>query len=577
MQAYPELSLSRFSRLKKTADILNHAKNPYFNDGSQNKAQYFSTFMSAGATSLSVIKHETYVSIHAGPPVTSWDMNSLKGVVTEKAMDRGLMTGTFESTHWSVATPDKIGNKGIDGIYFRTDRNGNLKALMVAEAKYGSSKLGKTTAGLQMSRTWTVPRLERTARLYSNIGKEIYNNGAHQTRLQPPTGAKVMSIPYKDGKTISVWKQNGKVVYYSDEQVSANVVAQQAKRTAQTLNAAANGSIEYRSSVVRIDVKDGQWKIEIQKLDTETAKPIGAPQQIPFNQEMKKQLAKSLEEAFVQDGCSREKAKALAEKCIKDPEYWKQMRRAARMNWKSGLDIQTLKMALYSGAITLGISLATSLFFGNQIDWKRTLGMSLLTTGSVFIGQYAGIQLASALLVTDVGKKLMSVIALKVLGISRLANMVGGFFGGIVTSALVSYAGWFLGYYDFRTANRSMASGTIGSVGGIVVCFGAQSAVVAFGAASTGTAISSLSGAAAANATLAWFGGGSIAAGGFGASAGLVVLTGGTMVVAIVLGAGVSIIFQHMDKNQRKVLINGKINLLQTRVSQGKQPEWQMA
>ena len=50
------------------------------------------------------------------------------------------------------------------------------------------------------------------------------------------------------------------------------------------------------------------------------------------------------------------------------------------------------------------------------------------------------------------------------------------------------------------------------------------SAVMAFGAASTGTAISSLSGAAATNATLAWLGGGSLAAGGGGMAAGSAVL-----------------------------------------------------
>lgn len=50
------------------------------------------------------------------------------------------------------------------------------------------------------------------------------------------------------------------------------------------------------------------------------------------------------------------------------------------------------------------------------------------------------------------------------------------------------------------------------------------SAVMAFGAASTGTAISSLSGAAATNATLAWLGGGLLAAGGGGMAAGSAVL-----------------------------------------------------
>ncbi|MEG4092929.1 hypothetical protein [Microcoleus sp. Pol12B4] len=50
-----------------------------------------------------------------------------------------------------------------------------------------------------------------------------------------------------------------------------------------------------------------------------------------------------------------------------------------------------------------------------------------------------------------------------------------------------------------------------------------------FGTASTGTAIAGLSGAAAWNATLAWLGGGSLAAGGGGMAVGTVVL-GGIMV-----------------------------------------------
>lgn len=47
-----------------------------------------------------------------------------------------------------------------------------------------------------------------------------------------------------------------------------------------------------------------------------------------------------------------------------------------------------------------------------------------------------------------------------------------------------------------------------------------------FASASTGTAIASLSGVAATNATLAWFGGGSLAAGGLGMAGGAVVLGG---------------------------------------------------
>lgn len=61
---------------------------------------------------------------------------------------------------------------------------------------------------------------------------------------------------------------------------------------------------------------------------------------------------------------------------------------------------------------------------------------------------------------------------------------------------------------------------------------GAATAASAYGlvgllaSASTGTAISTLSGAAAANATLAWLGGGALAAGGGGIAAGAVVFGG---------------------------------------------------
>jgi hypothetical protein len=55
---------------------------------------------------------------------------------------------------------------------------------------------------------------------------------------------------------------------------------------------------------------------------------------------------------------------------------------------------------------------------------------------------------------------------------------------------------------------------------------GVYSAVGALASASTGTAIATLSGAAATNATLAWLGGGSLAAGGMGVAGGMLVLGG---------------------------------------------------
>ena len=73
----------------------------------------------------------------------------------------------------------------------------------------------------------------------------------------------------------------------------------------------------------------------------------------------------------------------------------------------------------------------------------------------------------------------------------------------------------------------SIAGGAVaGTAGGALVAFGAYGAAQALACASTGTAIATLSGAAATNATLAFFGGGSLAAGGLGMAGGSAVLGG---------------------------------------------------
>lgn len=68
---------------------------------------------------------------------------------------------------------------------------------------------------------------------------------------------------------------------------------------------------------------------------------------------------------------------------------------------------------------------------------------------------------------------------------------------------------------------------------GTATAVGSWTVVSFVGTASTGTAIASLSGAAATNATLAWFGGGAIAAGGGGMAAGMMTL-GGLVAVPLI-------------------------------------------
>lgn len=85
--------------------------------------------------------------------------------------------------------------------------------------------------------------------------------------------------------------------------------------------------------------------------------------------------------------------------------------------------------------------------------------------------------------------------------------------------------------FDELKEMQEMASSIVGGVAGgaaigAITAFGAYGGAMAFGAASTGTAIASLSGIAATNATLAFLGGGSLAIGGLGIAGGTAVLGG---------------------------------------------------
>ena len=75
-----------------------------------------------------------------------------------------------------------------------------------------------------------------------------------------------------------------------------------------------------------------------------------------------------------------------------------------------------------------------------------------------------------------------------------------------------------------------------GTAGGFAAAGATTSAVMALGTASTGAAISSLSGIAATNATLAALGGGALAAGGGGMALGTTILSGATLGVGLLVG-----------------------------------------
>lgn len=111
---------------------------------------------------------------------------------------------------------------------------------------------------------------------------------------------------------------------------------------------------------------------------------------------------------------------------------------------------------------------------------------------------------------------------------------------------------------DYKAAQvKTIGGGAAGASAGVAIASLGPSAAMGiattFGVASTGTAISSLSGAAATNAALAWIGGGSLAAGGGGMAAGNVFLAltgpvGWSIAGVALLSSGLAIWKSRNDK-----------------------------
>lgn len=131
---------------------------------------------------------------------------------------------------------------------------------------------------------------------------------------------------------------------------------------------------------------------------------------------------------------------------------------------------------------------------------------------------------------------------------------------------------------------KELTAGGITALGsGALVGAAAYGGVGMLAAASTGTAISTLSGAVATNATLAWLGGGALSAGGFGMAGGAVVLGG--IVAAPVLLVGYAIFHSKAKQNFAEAkkhhleakkfrseikLVTSKIDVITSRVHQMK-------
>lgn len=114
---------------------------------------------------------------------------------------------------------------------------------------------------------------------------------------------------------------------------------------------------------------------------------------------------------------------------------------------------------------------------------------------------------------------------------------------------------------DLSESASALLKGGIAGVGaGALIGWGVYNGVALLGTAGTGTAITTLSGVAASNATLAWIGGGTVAAGGLGAAGGSAILGG------LVAGPALLVLGGVMNSNAEKNLNNAYSSLNEAKI-----------
>lgn len=491
-----------------------------------------------------------------GNATSSWAMNATKGVLGERLTSDLLAAGAFERgrSPWMALSPARRGGAGIDGLFVRVEPDGALHSLMVTESKFGGSLLGNTRDGQQMSAGWTRPRLAATARLYDRAARTLMGGTVELGE------AASLFVPLSRGRSALVHLRDG-VIVIEGSPSSRNEIATQLRRVATMLDGAANGEVAYRNRLLRVAVRDREFVVVVERLDPTTGATTGSRTVFRgryrnLSRHVRPLLRDSLREALIKNNLGHADADAIAGRAMDDPRILRTIAPQREKWWRIGLDAGLAFTAAGAAFTAGGIRLVRELIAGGRIDGRAVLVDSAIGALGASVGYLTARHAQALLLRTAVGRDLARGVAVRNVTSAGAASLAG-VAAGIASSAAVAVALYFCGKIDGREAGLMIGSGTAGAAASVAVGAGAMTVAAAFGTASTGTAIGSLSGAAFNSAAYAWIGG---ALGG-SASLGAALVTGGAALVGVAVGAGVTAGVRYLDERARERLARLRVDV----------------
>jgi hypothetical protein len=494
--------------------------------------------------SVVVPQHNRVLALAAAKLVNP---NEVKGYVGEALAHNARLFGVDpRKTYRHISS--RQGRQGIDSILQGMDSKGRpTEDLLCIESKFNKSAptLNRTNDGFQGSQEWLKPRLEGQAKHYSRFAQARNVQTGLPTKQLPAATEGAMRLELPDGSKGWVWQDgDGWKTTFPPEKLG-QVQAQAGRHALGIRRGIAAGPI--KSTVMWTRPVSGGYEIKVYEIPPE----LKSSKQVSVNEVNLKLLSKihykpnsgPITKAAI-DGIAKdiarqnptltEKAcKDLAKAALREGEYFHET--VAMQRWQQ---VRTL-----AGFVAVGVAVpaafmagevALDLMQGNPVNWWR--GVVYVGAGSAgaLAGVAAGV-LTSSLAVEQPFIANLLTSAGRVVGLSQLATfrLAGGFVGGSVGSTVTAVVLAVLGEIRWEDAGAMAAIG-VASAGAVIATEAAVlGAVMAWGTASTGTAIGSLSGAAAMNASLAWLGGGAVSAGGGGIAVGATVMTAGLAVVGI--------------------------------------------
>ena len=489
--------------------------------------------VSAGfAAGIAVMDEHLEQSILLDEITSNHLTRQMRGIIGEASTDNQMLLRLNRNGKpvWRSMTP-RIGSQGIDHVFVKYNQSGTPIDMVLAESKYGSSQLGHTIDGRQMSESWRKNRLEKLGSHYSH---EIADNAKIVCRKIPndtiPNAELSVAIKDKNGKLVErkFWRESSKGEwFYSGSSEELGAVRRSARTLGKMYSAAARGQVVYRSCVCRWNISEEDLILRIDTIRRDGSILKGTKQNGEIHV-LKGMASKKIPKNSISEIAKTVRRSPMFKEWSADELH--QFVSKAVTSHNEAIEARPLRVletgvrtSIAAGIGASMLDVAVQLIAKGNVDWREVGLTGVKTSAAVGVGELVGY-----------GAMRGGVRSLRyVRGVKAAAV-------GIAFAAFDFYQAY-KGNISYQDASMNTVGAGAGMAGGAVVGGLMMAAPACFGAAAgTGTAIGSLSGAAATNATLAFYGGGTVASGGLGMAGGAAVVGGVVTVVAVGIGVAVA-------------------------------------